>query len=107
VGHCHLCLGKLYRRTGQREQTQEHLATATTMYREMDEVLAGAGGGGIPSSFLSVRSKEDIMAGQDNLHIAREIFAAWNAHDMGRGHRMPSPRRSRDTKARVSSSRSI
>src|SRR5207245_8364437 len=23
-----------------------------------------------------------IMAGQDNLHIAREIFAAWNAHDM-------------------------
>ena len=21
------------------------------------------------------------MAGQDNLHIAREIFAAWNAHD--------------------------
>jgi hypothetical protein len=22
------------------------------------------------------------MAGQDNLHIAREIFAAWNAHDM-------------------------
>ena len=22
------------------------------------------------------------MAGQDNLHIAREIFAAWNAHDL-------------------------
>ena len=22
------------------------------------------------------------MAGQDNLHIAREIFAAWNAHDV-------------------------
>jgi hypothetical protein len=33
VGHCHL--GKLYRRTAKREQTQEHLATATTMYREM------------------------------------------------------------------------
>ena len=26
--------------------------------------------------------KEDTMAGQDNLHIAREIFAAWNAHDV-------------------------
>ena len=22
------------------------------------------------------------MAGQDNLHIVRESFAAWNAHDM-------------------------
>ena len=35
VAHCHLCLNKLYRRTGQREQAQEHLTTATTMYREM------------------------------------------------------------------------
>jgi tetratricopeptide (TPR) repeat protein len=34
--HCHLGLGKLYRRTGQRQEAQEHLATATTMYREMD-----------------------------------------------------------------------
>ena len=31
-----LGLGKLYRRTGQREQAREHLTTATTMYREMD-----------------------------------------------------------------------
>jgi class 3 adenylate cyclase/tetratricopeptide (TPR) repeat protein len=36
VAHCHLGLGKLYRRTGKREQAQEHLTTATTMYREMD-----------------------------------------------------------------------
>ena len=36
VAHCHLGLGKLYRRTGKREQAQEHLASATTMYREMD-----------------------------------------------------------------------
>jgi class 3 adenylate cyclase/tetratricopeptide (TPR) repeat protein len=36
VAHCHLGLGKLYRRTGQHEQAQEHLTTATTMYREMD-----------------------------------------------------------------------
>src|SRR5262249_3238 len=35
VAHCHLGLGKLYRRTGQREQAHEHLTTATTMYREM------------------------------------------------------------------------
>jgi class 3 adenylate cyclase/tetratricopeptide (TPR) repeat protein len=35
VAHCHLGLGKLSRRTGNREQAQEHLTTATTMYREM------------------------------------------------------------------------
>src|SRR5262249_57946310 len=33
--HCHLGLGKLHRRTGQREQAQEHLITAATMYRQM------------------------------------------------------------------------
>jgi hypothetical protein len=32
AAHCHLGLGKLYRRTGKREQAQEHLATAVTMY---------------------------------------------------------------------------
>ena len=36
VAHCHLGLGKLYRRTGDRAKAGEHLATATTMYREMD-----------------------------------------------------------------------
>jgi class 3 adenylate cyclase/tetratricopeptide (TPR) repeat protein len=36
VAHCHLGLGKLYRRTGEREQAPEHLTIATTMYREMD-----------------------------------------------------------------------
>ena len=36
VAHCHLGLGTLYRRTGTHEQGQEHLTTATTMYREMD-----------------------------------------------------------------------
>jgi class 3 adenylate cyclase/tetratricopeptide (TPR) repeat protein len=36
VAHCHLGLGKLYRRTDKREQAQEHLATATRMYREME-----------------------------------------------------------------------
>jgi tetratricopeptide (TPR) repeat protein len=36
VAHCHLGLGKLYRRTGKPEQAREHLTTATAMYREMD-----------------------------------------------------------------------
>jgi hypothetical protein len=35
VAHCHLGPGRLYRRTGKREQAQEHLTTATTMYGEM------------------------------------------------------------------------
>jgi tetratricopeptide (TPR) repeat protein len=35
IAHCHLGLGKLYLRTDKREQAQEHLTTATTMYREM------------------------------------------------------------------------
>jgi hypothetical protein len=35
VAHCHLGLGKLYRRTDNREQAREHLATATAMYQEM------------------------------------------------------------------------
>jgi class 3 adenylate cyclase/tetratricopeptide (TPR) repeat protein len=36
VAHCHLGLGKLYRRTGKREEAREYLTIATTMYREMD-----------------------------------------------------------------------
>jgi class 3 adenylate cyclase/tetratricopeptide (TPR) repeat protein len=36
VAHCHLGLGKLYRRTGHSEKARGHLTTATTMYREMD-----------------------------------------------------------------------
>jgi tetratricopeptide (TPR) repeat protein len=35
VAHCHLALGKLYRSTDRREQAQEQLTTAATMYREM------------------------------------------------------------------------
>jgi hypothetical protein len=36
VAHCHLGLGKLYSPTGDGVKAQEHLTTATTMYREMD-----------------------------------------------------------------------
>jgi hypothetical protein len=36
VAHCHLGLGKLYRRTDKREEAQEHLTVAATMCREMD-----------------------------------------------------------------------
>jgi len=35
VAHCHLGLGKLYGRTGKPNVLQEHLTTATVMYREM------------------------------------------------------------------------
>jgi tetratricopeptide (TPR) repeat protein len=35
VAHCHLGLGTLYRRTGDQAKAQEHLTTASTMYREM------------------------------------------------------------------------
>lgn len=34
--HCHLGLGKLYGRLGKRREAREHLATAATLYREMD-----------------------------------------------------------------------
>jgi hypothetical protein len=36
VGHCHRGLGKLYGRTGNRAQAQEHLTIATSLYRGMD-----------------------------------------------------------------------
>ncbi len=35
TAHCHVGLGRLYRRTGKPEQAQEHLTTATAMYGEM------------------------------------------------------------------------
>jgi hypothetical protein len=35
AAHCHLGLGKLYRRTGKPQEAEEHLTSATTMYREM------------------------------------------------------------------------
>ena len=35
AAHCHLGLGRLYRRTGDGAKAHEHLTTATTMYREM------------------------------------------------------------------------
>ncbi len=36
VAHCHLGLGKLYRRTGENQEAQKHVTTAMAMYREMD-----------------------------------------------------------------------
>jgi hypothetical protein len=35
IAHCHLGLGKLYRRTDKREWAREHLATAMAMYRDI------------------------------------------------------------------------
>jgi uncharacterized protein HemY len=36
VAHCHLGLGRLYRRAGKGREAQEHLTSATSMYGEMD-----------------------------------------------------------------------
>jgi tetratricopeptide (TPR) repeat protein len=36
LAHCHLGLGRLYRRAGDEAKAHEHLTTATTMYREMN-----------------------------------------------------------------------
>jgi tetratricopeptide (TPR) repeat protein len=36
LAHCHLGLGKLYRRTGKGKEAHAHLTTATAMYLEMD-----------------------------------------------------------------------
>jgi class 3 adenylate cyclase/tetratricopeptide (TPR) repeat protein len=36
VAHCHLGLGRLSRRMGKRQEAQKHLATPTTMFREME-----------------------------------------------------------------------
>jgi tetratricopeptide (TPR) repeat protein len=44
VAHCHLGLGNLYRRTGNRAKAAEHLSTATTIVpRNGHELLAGEG----------------------------------------------------------------
>jgi tetratricopeptide (TPR) repeat protein len=39
LAHCHLGLGKLGQRAGNRQEAQEHFTTAMTMYREMDMAL--------------------------------------------------------------------
>jgi tetratricopeptide (TPR) repeat protein len=36
VAHCHHGLGNLYERVGRRDEAREHLATAATLYREME-----------------------------------------------------------------------
>jgi hypothetical protein len=35
VARCHLSLAELYRRSGEHQRAQEHLAVATAMFREM------------------------------------------------------------------------
>ena len=36
VGHCHLGLGRLYQRTGDRAQAREHLTSAAAIYGQLD-----------------------------------------------------------------------
>ena len=57
VAHCHLGLGRLYRRTGKGEQAQEHLDHRDDdVPRDGHDVLAGEGGGGDEAT--GVRSVE-------------------------------------------------
>jgi tetratricopeptide (TPR) repeat protein len=64
VAHCHLGLGKLYHRTGDRAKAEEHLATAATMYREMDmKFLPGAGGGGDRRERVECHVADTALAG--------------------------------------------
>ena len=63
VAHCHLGLGTLYARTGQREQARAELSTAIAMYRAMDDdVLAAAGGGGAGASGGAVMDYDALLA---------------------------------------------
>ena len=39
MAHCHLGLGTLYAKTGQREQARAELSTAIEMYRAMEMTL--------------------------------------------------------------------
>ena len=62
VAHCHLGLGTLYARTGQREQARAELSTAIAMYRAMDDdVLAPAGGGGAGASGGAVKGYSALL----------------------------------------------
>jgi hypothetical protein len=36
MAHCHLGMGKLFHRTGDRAKAAEHLTISAAMYREMD-----------------------------------------------------------------------
>jgi len=55
VAHCHLGLGKLYRRAGQLKHARENLATATTMYREM------------AMGFFLEQGEADVRPGQESI----------------------------------------
>ena len=35
LAHCHIGLGKLYRRTGKQQEAKDHLTAATSMMRDM------------------------------------------------------------------------
>src|SRR5216684_138811 len=54
VAHCHLGLGKLYRRDSRQQDAQPQLTTVATMFRQMDMRLwPGAGGGAIGGPVLT------------------------------------------------------
>ncbi len=64
LAHCHLGLAKLYRRTGKRIESDEHLAIATTMYREMD------------MTYWLEKAEAEMRGSADN-HILRAEGHSW------------------------------
>jgi hypothetical protein len=72
VAHCHLGLGKLYRRTDKREQARKHLATATT---------TGEGGGGNDES-------REITGPQAPPVIDPSLPSALSSPDLSRARRV-------------------
>ena len=62
VAHCHLGLGKLYRRTGDGAKAQEHLTTASDdVPRDGHALLAGEGGRGAGWSRAMTRVMSMVM----------------------------------------------
>jgi hypothetical protein len=65
--HCHLGLGKLYRRTGQREQARAHLTVAAAMYGDMEmaywlEQVEAELGPGPETCVAASRGGEDLSS---------------------------------------------
>jgi hypothetical protein len=96
IAHCHLSLGKLYRRTGARE----HIATATTMYREMN----------MPFWLEQAEVENTVSAATGSIAIDAGLILPWCQHlgETGKAIRfsLRSPR-SRLRRVRVVSRRGL
>jgi putative ABC transport system substrate-binding protein len=91
VAHCHLGLGKLYRQKGDRAKAQQHLTTATAMYREMDVGFYSAGregGRAMKTRLASCALTLGLLAGP----LAAEAQSAGKVYRIGWLHPQPLPK---------------